>query len=107
MYSETTEINFCQELIPDLFDNIISEHQPMYIKKWTIIYPPPSLSLSLSHSLCNCSHILLVTAADSDMDKVGNSFLQIKMVLNKGAGTEEVFMGKSQLLKESFNFRLP
>jgi hypothetical protein len=33
-----------------------------------------------------------VTAADSDMDKVGNSFLQIKMVLNKGSGTEEVFM---------------
>ena len=36
-----------------------------------------------------------VTAADSDMDKVGNSFLQLKMVLNKGSGTEEVFMGKS------------
>ena len=34
-----------------------------------------------------------VTAADSDMDKVGNSFLQLKMVLNKGSGTEEVFMG--------------
>ena len=35
-----------------------------------------------------------VTAANSDMDKVGNSFLQLKMVLNKGSGTEEVFMGK-------------
>ena len=43
---------------------------------------------------------LPVTAADNDMDKVGNSFLQIKMVLNKGSGTEEVFMGEFQLLKK-------
>lgn len=38
-------------------------------------------------------HTLSVTAADSDMNKIGNSFLQLKMVLNKGSGTEEVFMG--------------
>ena len=43
---------------------------------------------------------LPVTAADNDMDKVGNSFLQIKMVLNKGSGTEEVFMGEFQLFKK-------
>ena len=35
-----------------------------------------------------------VTAADSDIKKVGNTFLQLKLVLNKGAGTEEVFMGE-------------
>ena len=35
-----------------------------------------------------------VTAADSDMKKVGNTFLQLKLVLDKGVGTEEVFMGK-------------
>ena len=36
-----------------------------------------------------------VAAGDSDMKKVGNTFLQVKLVLNKGLGTEEVFMGKS------------
>ncbi len=35
-----------------------------------------------------------MTAADSDMKKVGNTFLQLKLVLDKGVGTEEVFMGK-------------
>lgn len=35
-----------------------------------------------------------VTAADSDMKKVGNTFLQLKLVLDKGVRTEEVFMGK-------------
>ena len=38
-----------------------------------------------------CYHV--VTAADSDMRKVGNSFLQLKLVLNKGGKTEDVFMG--------------
>eukprot|EP00731_Ephydatia_muelleri_P002388 Em0001g2388a len=33
-----------------------------------------------------------VTAADSDMKKVGNNFLQLKLVLNKGGKTEDVFM---------------
>lgn len=28
------------------------------------------------------------------MRKVGNTFLQLKLVLDKGVGTEEVFMGK-------------
>lgn len=44
---------------------------------------------TISATVCTLS----VTAADSDMNKVGNSFLQLKMVLNKGSGTEEVFMG--------------
>lgn len=35
-----------------------------------------------------------MTAADSDMKKVGNSFLQLKLVLNKGGKTEDVFMGE-------------
>ena len=35
-----------------------------------------------------------VAAGDSDMKKVGNTFLQVKLVLNKGIGTEEVFMGE-------------
>lgn len=39
--------------------------------------------------------VSLVTAADNDMDKVGNSFLQLKMVLNKGSEMEEVFMGEA------------
>ena len=43
---------------------------------------------------CLFSHTVAVTAADSDMKKVGNTFLQLKLVLNKGVGTEEVFMGK-------------
>ena len=34
-----------------------------------------------------------MTAADSDMKKVGNNFLQLKLVLNKGGKTEDVFMG--------------
>lgn len=36
-----------------------------------------------------------VTAGDSDMKKVGHSFLQVKLVLDKGVGTEEVFMEMS------------
>ena len=35
-----------------------------------------------------------MTAANSDMKKVGNTFLQLKLVLDKGVGTEDVFMGK-------------
>ena len=31
------------------------------------------------------------------MKKVGHSFLQVKLVLDKGVGTEEVFMGKSPI----------
>ena len=57
-------------------------------------YLPPSLSGSLSLCLSIMLSHLPVTAADSDMDKVGNSFLQLKMVLNKGSGTDKVFMGK-------------
>jgi len=37
---------------------------------------------------------IAVTAGDSDMRKVGNTFLQLKLVLDKGVRTEEVFMGK-------------
>ncbi|XP_019855833.1 PREDICTED: COMM domain-containing protein 7-like [Amphimedon queenslandica] len=33
-----------------------------------------------------------VTAADSEMKKVGNTYLQLKLVLDKGIKTEEVFM---------------
>lgn len=33
-----------------------------------------------------------VTAADSDMRKVGNSYLQLKLVVDKGTKTEEIFM---------------
>ena len=36
-----------------------------------------------------------MTATNSDMKKVGNTFLQLKLVLDKGVGTDEVFMGKS------------
>ena len=32
------------------------------------------------------------------MKKVGHSFLQVKLVLDKGVGTEEVFMGKSGIV---------
>ena len=46
-----------------------------------------------------------VTAADSDMDKVGNSFLQLKMVLNKGSGTEEVFMGKYKIINIFYSLK--
>lgn len=35
-----------------------------------------------------------MTATNSDMKKVGNTFLQLKLVLDKGVKTEEVFMGK-------------
>ena len=38
-----------------------------------------------------------VAAGDSDMKKVGNTFLQVKLVLNKGVGTEEVFMGEKSI----------
>ena len=41
-----------------------------------------------------------VAAGDSDMKKVGNTFLQVKLVLNKGVGTEEVFMGKHGLIQD-------
>lgn len=44
------------------------------------------------HSFLACH---TVTAGDSDMNKVGNSFLQLKLVLDRGTGTEEVFMGES------------
>ncbi|XP_065910415.1 COMM domain-containing protein 7-like [Dysidea avara] len=33
-----------------------------------------------------------VTAADSDMKKVGNSYLQLKLVVDKGEKTEDIFM---------------
>jgi hypothetical protein len=40
-----------------------------------------------------------VAAGDSDVKKVGNTFLQVKLVLNKGVqGTEEVFMGEHEIL---------
>ncbi len=38
--------------------------------------------------------LFLVTATNSDMKKVGNTFLQLKLVLDKGTGTEDVFMGE-------------
>ena len=41
--------------------------------------------------LCVC--VCVVTASDSDLKKIGNTFLQLKLVLDKGAGTEDVFMG--------------
>lgn len=49
-------------------------------------------SHTLFHHTCNA-----VTATNSDMKKVGNTFLQLKLVLDKGIGTEEVFMGKLSL----------
>ena len=33
-----------------------------------------------------------VTAASSEVNKVGNTFLQLKLVINKGNKTEDVFM---------------
>ncbi|XP_064609867.1 COMM domain-containing protein 7-like [Liolophura sinensis] len=33
-----------------------------------------------------------VTASSSDVDKVGNTFLQLKLVINKGNGTSNVYM---------------
>ena len=35
-----------------------------------------------------------VTASSSEVDKVGNTFLQLKLVINKGGKMENVFMGK-------------
>ncbi len=32
-----------------------------------------------------------VTAADSDIKKVGNTFLQLKLVLDKGVGTKFLY----------------
>ena len=39
------------------------------------------------------AHVHAVTATNSDMQKVGNTFLQLKLVLDKGMGTDDVFMG--------------
>ena len=40
-----------------------------------------------------------MAAGDSDVKKVGNTFLQVKLVLNKGVqGTEDVFMGEQETL---------
>ena len=40
-----------------------------------------------------------MAAGDSDVKKVGNTFLQVKLVLNKGVqGTEDIFMGKQEIL---------
>ena len=46
------------------------------------------------HLVSHSSIAHAVTATNSDMKKVGNTFLQLKLVLDKGIGTEEVFMGK-------------
>ena len=35
-----------------------------------------------------------MTSGNDDMMKVGNTFLQLKLVLDKGVGTEDVFMGE-------------
>ena len=35
-----------------------------------------------------------VTASSSEMQKVGSSFLQLKLLLNKGNKTEDVFIGE-------------
>ena len=37
--------------------------------------------------------VLTVIAGDNDVKKTGNTYLQLKLVLDKGVGTEEVFMG--------------
>ncbi len=37
---------------------------------------------------------LSVAAGDNDVKKAGNTYLQVKLVLDKGVGTEEVFMGR-------------
>ena len=54
--------------------------------------------------LCLFCLLHAVTAADSDMKKVGNNFLQLKLVLNKGGKTEDVFMG--MLLGDRFGRRI-
>ena len=46
-----------------------------------------------------------MTAADSDMKKVGNSFLQLKLVLNKGGRTEDVFMGTLKREREGWSWQ--
>lgn len=49
----------------------------------------------MKHYLCTDGFLCpTVTAGDSDMNKVGNTFLQLKLVLDRGTGTEEVFMGE-------------
>lgn len=37
-----------------------------------------------------------VTASNNDIDKFGNVFLQLKLLLNKGDNLETCFMGKSR-----------
>ena len=39
--------------------------------------------------------VVVVTSSNNDMMKIGNTFLQLKLVLDKGVGNEEVFMGES------------
>ena len=42
--------------------------------------------------------VFTVTAASSDIDKVGNTFLQLKLVINKGNKMENHYMGRCPLL---------
>lgn len=39
-----------------------------------------------------------VTASTNQIDKFGNVFLQLKLVLNKGGNLETSFMGKPKLI---------
>lgn len=54
-----------------------------------------SVLITISMELVALSLSPAVTATNSDMKKVGNTFLQLKLVLDKGTGTEDVFMGES------------
>ena len=45
-------------------------------------------------SYLNITFFSTVTAASSELDKVGNTFLQLKLVINTGNGTKNSYMGK-------------
>jgi len=40
------------------------------------------------------TYIYSVTAASSELEKVGNTFLQLKLVINTGNGNTTSYMGK-------------
>ena len=75
----------------------------MYIVLEAIATIKPTMYVCVVYNLLIHMHDVVLTdvavaAGDSDMKKVGNTFLQVKLVLNKGVGTEEVFMGEKFLI---------
>lgn len=79
------------------FADLESERASLICEKWTANYVAICRSMVgqtfMINQLVDMEWKFGVTAASSELKKVGNSFLQLKLVVNKGnEQTEEIFM---------------